>query len=244
MRLEKRMSSKLVCVGIATALALAACSEKPAETPAAQAPPPVEAVPAPAAAPPSIEGLPAGDYKIDPAHASLVFTVNHLGFSHYTGQFRRFAADLKLDPANPVAAQLSATVDPASLSIPTPPDGFVAELTGEQWINAKAFPQMTFTSTSVAVTGANTADVTGDFTLRGVTKPVTLAMTFNGGWRGIPQDPHARIGFSAKGVLRRSDFGIDYGVPAPGSTAGVSDEVTIAIEAEFIGPPMADKPAQ
>ncbi|RYG34489.1 MAG: polyisoprenoid-binding protein [Burkholderiales bacterium] len=238
------MTSKLLGVAAASALALAACSEKPAEVLVAQTPPPVEAAAAPAVAPPSIEGLPAGDYKIDPAHASLVFTVNHLGFSHYTGQFTRFTADLKLDPANPAAAQLSATVDPASLSIPSPPDGFVDELSSEPWLNTKAFPQMTFKSTSIAVTGPNTADVTGDFTLRGVTKPVTLAMTFNGGWRGIPQDPHARIGFSAKGVLKRSEFGIDFGVPAPGSTAGVSDDVTIAIEAEFTGPPMADQPAQ
>ena len=133
------------------AMAIGACSEKPADAPTA-APAP-EAAAAPVAAPPSIEGLPAGDYKIDPAHASLVFTVNHLGFSHYTAQFTRFTADLKLDPANPGAAQLSATVDPASLSLPSPPDGFVAEMTGEQWINAKAFPQMTFTSTSIAMTG-------------------------------------------------------------------------------------------
>lgn len=223
-------------------IAVGACSEKPGEAPAAAPAPEVAATPA--APLPSIEGLPAGDYKIDPAHASLVFTVNHLGFSHYTAQFTRFTADLKLDPANPGAAQLSATVDPASLSLPSPPDGFVAELTGEQWINAKAFPQMTFISTSIAMTGANTADVTGDFTLRGVTKPVTLAMTFNGGWKGIPQDPHARLGFSAKGVLKRSEFGIAYGVPAPGSKAGVSDEVTITIEAEFTGPPMVDQPAQ
>ena len=174
------MSAKLSGFAAIAALVLAACSEKPAETTAAApAAPAPEA--APAAAPPSIEGLPAGDYKIDPAHASLVFTVNHLGFSHYTGQFTRFTADLKLDHANPGAAQLIATVDPASLSIPSPPDGFVAELTGEQWINTKAFPQMTFKSSSVATTGPNTADVTGDFTLRGVTKPVTLAMTFNGG---------------------------------------------------------------
>lgn len=238
------MSSKLAYVIAGTALALAACSEKSAETSAAQTPPPVEAASTPSAAPPSIEGLPAGDYKVDPSHASLVFTVNHLGFSHYTGQFTRFTADLKLDPANPATAQLSAAIDPASLSIPSPPDGFIAELTGEQWINAKAFPQMTFKSTSIAVTGPNTADVTGDFTLRGITKSVMLAVTFNGGWPGIPQDPNARIGFSAKGALKRSEFGIDYGVPAPGSTAGVSDDVTIAIEAEFTGPPMADKPAQ
>lgn len=225
------------------ALIVVACSEKPTEAPVV-APAPETASVAPIAAPPSVEGLPAGDYKIDPAHATLVFTVNHLGFSHYTGQFTRFTADLKLDPANPAGAQLTATVDPASLSIPSPPDGFVAELTGEQWLNAAAFPQMTFKSTAVSVTGPNTADVIGDFTLHGVTRPVTLAMTFNGGWAGIPQDPRARIGFSAKGALKRSDFGLTMGVPAPGSTMGVSDEVTIAIEAEFSGPPKVDKPAQ
>ncbi len=237
------MLSKWLVSATTAALIASACSEKPAETPAA-APAPEVAATTPAAAPPSIEGLPAGDYKVDPAHATLVFTVNHLGFSHYTGQFTRFTADLKLDPANPAAAQLTATVDPTSLSIPSPPDGFVAELTGEQWLNTAAFPQMTFKSTAVSVTGPNTADVTGDFTLHGVTKPVTLAMTFNGGWAGIPQDPRARIGFSAKGTLNRSDFGMAMGVPAPGSTMGVSDEVTIAIEAEFSGPPQADKPAQ
>lgn len=236
------MLRKCLAAAAFAAIAAGACSEKPVEAPAAAHAP--EAAASPVVAPPSIEGLPAGDYKIDPAHASLVFTVNHLGFSHYTAQFTRFTADLTLDPANPGAAQLSATVDPASLSLPSPPEGFFAEMTGEQWIDAKAFPQMTFKSTRIALTGPNTADVTGDFTLRGVTKPVTLAMTFNGGWKGIPQDPHARIGFSAKGVLKRSDFGIAYGVPAPGSTAGVSDEVTIAIEAEFTGPPMADTVTQ
>ena len=119
----------------------------------------------------------------------------------------------------------------------------MAELTGDKWINAAAFPQMIFKSTGVALTGPNTADVTGDFTLRGVTKPVTLAMTFNGGYAGHVQDPHARVGFSATGVLKRSDYGIDFGIPAPGSTMGVSDEVTIAIETEFTGPPLA-QPAQ
>ena len=184
-----------------TALSIGACSQKsdsalltvPVAAPVAEAPT--------AAPPPSIQGLPAGAYKLDPAHASLVFTVNHLGFSHYTGQFTRFSAEMTLDPANPSAAQLTATIDPASLSIPSPPDGFVAELTGDKWINAAAFPQMTFKSTSVAVTGPNTANVTGDFTLRGVTKPLTLAMTFNGGYVGHVQDPHARVGFSATGVL-------------------------------------------
>ena len=89
------------------------------------------------------------------------------------------------------------------------------------------------------MTGPATADVTGDLTLKGVTKPVTLHATFNGGYEGHPQDPHARIGFSAHGVLKRSDFGITLGIPAPGTTMGVFDDVEFAIDAEFSGPALA-----
>lgn len=198
---------------------------------------------APAIPEASIEGIPAGDYKLDPAHASLVFTVSHLGFSNYTSSFGKFTADLKLDPANPGAAALNATVDPASLQLFNPPKGFLEELKGKDWVNTAEFPQITFKSTSVSVTGKNDADVTGDLTLHGVTKPVTLKMTYNGGYAGHVYEPNARIGFSAHGVFKRSDFGISQGVPAPGSNMGVSDDVSVRIEAEFTGPPWKDAPA-
>ncbi|MDB5663406.1 MAG: polyisoprenoid-binding protein, partial [Sphingomonas bacterium] len=81
------------------------------------------------------------------------------------------------------------------------------------------------------------ARITGELTLHGVTKPVTLDAKYNGGWAGIDMDPHARIGFSATGSFRRSAFGVSFGVPAPGTNMGVGDEVQIAIEAEFSGPP-------
>jgi polyisoprenoid-binding protein YceI len=99
-----------------------------------------------------------------------------------------------------------------------------------------------YESTSITRTGPTTADILGNLTLKGVTKPVTLQATFNGGYEGHPMDPAARIGFSARGVLKRSDFGIDIGIPAPGSTMGVFDEVTISIETEFTGPPLAALP--
>lgn len=204
--------------------------------------PAVEAPPA-AISEASTDGIPAGDYKLDPAHSTLTFSANHLGFSNYTAQFNKFSADLKLDPANPGAAVLNASVEPASLDIPAPPEGFLADLLGETWIDADAFPEITFRSTNVAVTSANTADVTGDLTLHGVTKPVTLQITYNGGYAGHVAEPNARIGFSAHGAFKRSDFGIDYGVPAPGSTMGVSDEVSVRIESEFTGPPLEDSPA-
>jgi polyisoprenoid-binding protein YceI len=106
-------------------------------------------------------------------------------------------------------------------------------------LNAQQFPQMTFRSTAVEVTAPNTMRITGDFTLHGVTRPVTLDATFNGGYAGHPMDPNARIGFSAHGSLNRSDFGIAAGIPEPGTKMGVSDAVEIIIEAEFSGPPLA-----
>jgi polyisoprenoid-binding protein YceI len=88
--------------------------------------------------------------------------------------------------------------------------------------------------------GANGLRITGDFTLHGVTKPVVLNATYNGGYAGHPFDPHARIGFSATGKLKRSDFGVAYGIPAPGTTMGVGDDVDIVIETEFSGPPLPE----
>lgn len=213
-------------------LALAACSPAPdagPETAAPEAP----AVAAPAAEPVK---LPAGEYRLDKSHASVTFTVSHLGFSTYTAGFDDIDATLNFDPASPAASRLSAVIRPASLDLPAPPEGFLNDMLGETWFNAAAFPEITFQSTSVIQTGPETADVAGDLTLRGITKPVTLAVVFNGGWEGIPPDPFARAGFSATGTLKRSDFGMAFGIPEPGSEMGVSDEVAFAIETEFTGP--------
>lgn len=221
---------------IATLLLTGTACSPGEQTPAA----PAADVPAaePVAVAPDVSKLPAGAYRLDPSHASVTFKVNHLGFSFYTGQFETFDATLQLDPANPETAKVTATIDMSSLSVPNPPDGFVAELLGETWLGANVTPQATFTSTSVKQTGPATADILGDFTMKGVTKPVTFKATFNGGYEGHVQDPNARIGFSAKGAIKRSNFGITIGIPGPGSTMGVFDDVAFEIEAEFTGPPL------
>lgn len=220
---------------------LAACSQ-PASNEAAAPDANAAAPPATAAANPA--DVPAGAYKVDPTHTSVTFTVSHLGFSNYTGQFQKAQINANLDPANPAASSVEATIDPRSLSIPSPPAGFVAELTGAQWLDAAKFPAITFKSTKVEATGPNTAKVTGDFTLHGVTKPLTLDVTYNGGYKGMAgMDPQARAGFSASGVFKRSDYGVAYGVPAPGTTMGVGDEVKVQIETELNGPPLAAAPA-
>src|SRR4030095_15190233 len=122
---------------------------------------------------------------------------------------------------------------------------FNGELQGEQWLNAAKFPEITFRTTQVEDLGDNALRVHGELTLRGVTKPIVLDATYNGGYLKHPMDPQARVGFSAHGVLRRSDFGISGGIPAAGSNLGVGDQVAIIIESEFIGPPApkGDSPA-
>ena len=224
------------------ALIAGSCTEKKKElvsdTPAA-----AQATQAAAITPPSAEGLPAGDYKLDPAHSTLIFSVSHLGFSNYTGQFSKFSAEMKLDPANPSTASLTATIDPTSLIQPAPPAGFREEILGKDWIDAIQFPAITFRSTAVTRQSENVAEVTGNLNLHGVSKPITLEMTFNGGYVGHQFEPNARVGFSAHGTFKRSDFGIANGIPGPGSNMGVSDEVKVMIEAEFTGPPWKDAPS-
>jgi polyisoprenoid-binding protein YceI len=184
-------------------------------------------------------GLPAGTYRLDPAHASLLFRVNHLGFSHYTARFTRFDAELRLDPADPAAAEVSATIDPASIETDNPDltYDFDAILRDAPWLETARFPEMIFRSTAIELTGPASARITGDLDLHGITLPVTLKATFNGGYASHPLDPSgARIGFSATGALSRSAFGISEGVPAPGSDFGLGDRVEIIIEAEFTRP--------
>jgi polyisoprenoid-binding protein YceI len=186
------------------------------------------------------DDLPRGSYVLDPSHASLLLSVDHLGFSRYTMQFTRFTASFSGDPDELSGVSLAASADLRSLQLPAPPAGFLDTLLGPDWLDAGRYPRATFVSTSVEPLGPRTARVRGDLTLHGVTRPVALEATFNGGYPGLPGlDPAARVGFSASGVLKRSDFGISAGIPQPGSSLGVSDEVRFSVEAEFTGPRLA-----
>ena len=226
-------------------LTLAACSPTSPEREegtnahlAAQASAPIQ---------PVATDAPAGSYTMDKAHSSLIFRVNHLGFSNYTARFKRFDGQLRFDPAAPEASSVTVTVDTTSIETdyPAPAEvDFNAELQGAEWLNAAQFPEMVFRSTHVELQSPDTMRIDGELTLRGVTRPVVLDATFNGGYADHPMDPHARIGFSARGLLRRSEFGMSIGIPAPGTTMGVGDEVEIVIETEFNGPPLAEATAQ
>src|SRR5262245_51941557 len=237
------------CVLLLALAALAACSQK-AASPEAQAEPAPAATPAPAAeqaGEPSrtaalAPDVPAGQYKMAHAHSTLIFRLSHMGFSHYTARFHKLDAKLQFDPLNLAATQLSATVDPRSIETdyPDPSYNFNEELAGEHWLDAAKFPAITFRTTQVEDLGNQAMRVHGELTLHGVTKPIVLEATYNGGYSGHPMDPQARVGFSAQGTLRRSDFGISGGIPGAGSNMGVGDQVAIVIESEFNGPPKAN----
>lgn len=197
--------------------------------------------PAPPAMP-AVTAPPAGEYHLEKAHASLQLRVNHMGFSTYTTRFSRFDATLTFDPRNIPASRLVATIESASLEMDDAPKMCLDIVKGPQMLDTAKFPTIVFRSEKIRMTGAKTFEITGNLALHGVTRPVVLTGSYNGGYAGMPEmDPHARIGFSAHGAFKRSDFGIGYGVPAPGTTMGVGDLIDVTIEAEFSGPPLPAK---
>jgi len=168
----------------------------------------------------------AGAYSLDSSHGKITWSVKHLGFSTYYGQFVNVEATLNLDPANPSASSLTATipltdVDPNS-------DGLKAHLQTADFFDTANHPVATFVSRSVTVDADDTSEATvvGDLTLRGVTRPVTMEVQFN--QAGPSMGGTYRVGFDGEATIRRSEFGVDYAVPA------VSDEVELHIEGEFI----------
>jgi polyisoprenoid-binding protein YceI len=200
-----RTPFKLAALGFAAALLIAA--------PAAQA----QMTTSPAA-------TLAGTYKLDPAHGKITWSVNHFGFSTYIGQFSTVNATLKVDPKAVGATALDVTVDTNSLG--TLNAALDTHLKSKDFLDVAAFPTATFKATKVTQTGEKTADITGDLTLHGVTKPIVVHATFNQGGAN-PMDKKYELGFAGSAEITRSDFGIKAYVPA------ISDKVTLTIEAEF-----------
>ncbi len=171
----------------------------------------------------------AGVYKSDPTHTSLTARISHGGgLSNYTFRFDKVDISYTYDPAKPDATVVMATVGVTSIDtgfekVSTAKD-FNAELAGDRFLNSAKWPTITFKSTSIKRTGAK-GTVTGDFTLMGVTKPITLEVTYNG---SAVQNGTPKMGFSATGVVKRSDFGF-------GAMVGpLGDDVHVHIESELV----------
>ncbi len=165
-----------------------------------------------------------GTYSIEPNHTRVMFGVSHIGFTTYYGDFPGASGTLDLQAKNPDASKLDITVPVANVW--TPSEKLTGELKSDQWLDASKYPDMTFKSSKIAKTGANTAKVMGDLTLHGVTKPVTLNVKFNAAGLN-PLDKKYTTGFEVTGKIKRSDFGVKTYVPV------IGDEVDLIISAAF-----------
>lgn len=164
-----------------------------------------------------------GTYEADPGHTRITWSVKHLGFSTYSGILPAITGTLSLDPKAPDASHVEVTIPVDKLGTLDPVlDG---HLRAGDFFDVANFPTATFKSTRIEAKG-DEARITGQLTLRGVTKPVTLEAEFNKA--GIaPTDKTYTVGFDAKAKIRRSDFGMTAFLPM------VGDEVELRIKAEF-----------
>lgn len=166
----------------------------------------------------------AGAYTLNSDHSKVTWSLSHLGFSTYIGQFQGVTGTLTIDPAKPEAAALQVSIDTNKVGTLTP--ALDTHLKSADFLDTAKFPTATFKSTKITRTGDRTADITGDLTLHGVTNPVVVHATFN--QAGVNMvDKQYSLGFDGKAVIKRSEFGITAYVPA------VGDEVTLQLAAEF-----------
>jgi polyisoprenoid-binding protein YceI len=165
-----------------------------------------------------------GDYKLSQDHAALLFEVNHLGFTGYIGRFNRFSGMLSFDPTSPAKSQLDVIIEMASVD--TNNAVLEGKLKESGFFDVAQFPTARFISTSVTVTGANTAQVMGELTIRNVTKPIMLEVIFNGGAANAFSGKYT-LGFSGSGKFSRASFGLKAWAPA------VGDDINLMLRAEF-----------
>jgi polyisoprenoid-binding protein YceI len=170
------------------------------------------------------QAVQSGVYAIEPNHTQVLFGVSHMGFSTYYGAFSGVSGSLTLDSANPAASSLQVSVPTANVT--TLSAKLTDELKGGDWLDAATYPAITFRSTKVTLTGPDTADVAGDLTLHGVTRPEVLKARFNRG--GVnPMSKAFTIGFEVSGSVKRSEFGVTKYVPF------IGDDVQLIISAPF-----------
>ena len=182
---------------------------------------------APALANPSTQDpakIPAGTYVLDKRHASLTAKILHMGFSHYTLRFDGLDGGFTYDPANWQATKVSITVDPKSVDTRDP--SFDKQIAG--YFEAGKYPAITFVSTGLQGGQDGKGSLTGDLTFHGVTRPVTLDVTFQGAGHGVTP-LGTRLGFSGTTQIKRSDFGLNNMI----LNQFTADEVDLAFEVEF-----------
>ena len=167
------------------------------------------------------------DYKIDPTHTATVFSWNHFGFSTPSANFSDIQGVIKVDNAKPANSSVNVTIPLSSVNTNVP--ALDKEFQEEAWFNAAKYPNITFKSTKVETKDKKHFKITGDLTVKGVTKPVVLDAVLN----KQGEHPMAKvpaIGFNATTSFKRSDFGLGNYVPNVGDkiTVNITTEATVA----------------
>jgi polyisoprenoid-binding protein YceI len=168
-----------------------------------------------------------GAYVVEPDHTRTMFGISHKSFTTFYGEFRDLTGSLNLNVKNPSASTLEIHIPVKTIS--TQIDHLNEELRHKPWLDADTWPEMTFKSTTVKVTGPGTADVTGDFSFHGQTHPLTLHVKFNAA--GVdPNDKYYVAGFTVTGAFSRKAWGFTTGEPM------IGDDIDLMIQAAFKKP--------
>lgn len=235
------MMTKLM-IAASAALLLAACgaSEPSASNTGADVKSQAEKWVIPDALPEKFEGAATAKYKLENTHAFLTASVSHGGLSSYKMDFTDFDATVNFDTKFVGVNSVSATINPAKVITHYPGNYKQGHANSgfETWdehlsmspkfFNAKEFPQITFSSNNVKRTGDYEAEISGPLTFLGVSKPVTLHVTYNGVTNKPWYGDLDVIGFDAKTTIKRSDFGMEHLLP------NIGDEVEISFTGEFL----------
>ena len=176
-------------------------------------------------------------WQLDTAHTNVSFTAKHMMITKVRGIFKNVTGTLEYDEANPAASSVSVVIPAATIETGMEPRD--NHLRSADFLDAETFPTLTFSSTSIAPKGDRWA-ITGDLTIRGTTRPVTLETESLGIVKAMDGRRHA--GFEAATKIKRSDWGLTWNVGLEAGGWLVSDEVTIEIEvaADELAPVTAD----
>ena len=175
--------------------------------------------PKPAASP----AAPADEFEIDPVHSSVIYKVRHMGVSNFYGTFKEIGGQISMDAKDPTKSSVTFTIQAASIDSRNPKRD--QDLSGPDFFSVKEFPTIEFKSTSVKPAGKDGYDVTGKFTMHGVTKDLTLKVQ----QVGTAEGQHGKIaGYETHTTLKRSDYGMDAGV----ANGMIGDEVEVTVSVE------------
>ncbi len=166
-------------------------------------------------------------WKNDPAHSQLAFTVKHLGISDVSGVFKDF--DVNVHSSKPDFSDAVFELNVKVASIDTRVEARDNHLKSPDFFDAEKYPAMNFKSTAIKKSGSSNYRLTGDLTLHGITRQVTMDMEYRGTIEN-PMDKKQTTGFQVTGVIKRSDFNLGSGFPPP----LISDEVRIKADGEFV----------